>query len=326
MVLATQVSIQGVLSEITIPQKTADVLDWLRKKLKQPGLQFQTKLKLEDEQIAIFATPTEDDEDDQVSQHVLPPPLHDDTFVGPIVAIRSLSDHDTYDPSAAKYKDLRAADYESIYQSFTFDDKEDDSEDGTETPEEEEEDEEEEEEEVTEAPEAPTTHHYDYLFVSHPARDRTVELFHGKLGNLSVARRLEHSILRRADAEARAWQMDASWVHPPFVRMYQSRCAHLFRHLDTWGERLIDESVPAEQFAHLSEVDLDPARWQAALETALAREMHTMATQRTASITLFCRRCKKQSSCDYYQLQTRSADEPMTTFVTCLECDKRWKF
>jgi transcription elongation factor S-II len=25
-------------------------------------------------------------------------------------------------------------------------------------------------------------------------------------------------------------------------------------------------------------------------------------------------------------MQTRSADEPMTTFVTCLECDKRWKF
>jgi transcription elongation factor S-II len=25
-------------------------------------------------------------------------------------------------------------------------------------------------------------------------------------------------------------------------------------------------------------------------------------------------------------LQTRSADEPMTTFVTCIECDKKWKF
>lgn len=28
----------------------------------------------------------------------------------------------------------------------------------------------------------------------------------------------------------------------------------------------------------------------------------------------------------YYQLQTRSADEPMTTFVTCHECGNRWKF
>ncbi|XP_073130475.1 transcription elongation factor TFIIS [Henckelia pumila] len=38
-----------------------------------------------------------------------------------------------------------------------------------------------------------------------------------------------------------------------------------------------------------------------------------------------CSRCKKKET-TYYQLQTRSADEPMTTFVTCVNCNKRWKF
>jgi len=38
-----------------------------------------------------------------------------------------------------------------------------------------------------------------------------------------------------------------------------------------------------------------------------------------------CGRCKSMKT-SYYQLQTRSADEPMTTFVTCHNCDKRWKF
>ena len=37
-----------------------------------------------------------------------------------------------------------------------------------------------------------------------------------------------------------------------------------------------------------------------------------------------CGRCKKKE-CSFYQLQTRSADEPMTTFVTCLNCGNRWK-
>ena len=37
-----------------------------------------------------------------------------------------------------------------------------------------------------------------------------------------------------------------------------------------------------------------------------------------------CSRCHKRE-CTYYQLQTRSADEPMTTFVTCLNCGKRWR-
>ena len=42
--------------------------------------------------------------------------------------------------------------------------------------------------------------------------------------------------------------------------------------------------------------------------------------------TIFrCAKCR-QNNCTYYQLQTRSADEPMTTFVTCLNCDNRWKF
>ncbi|KAJ1975261.1 transcription elongation factor TFIIS [Dimargaris cristalligena] len=38
-----------------------------------------------------------------------------------------------------------------------------------------------------------------------------------------------------------------------------------------------------------------------------------------------CGRCKSRK-CTYYQMQTRSADEPMTTFVTCTNCENRWKF
>lgn len=38
-----------------------------------------------------------------------------------------------------------------------------------------------------------------------------------------------------------------------------------------------------------------------------------------------CNKCKSKKT-TYYQLQTRSADEPMTTFVQCLICDNRFKF
>lgn len=37
-----------------------------------------------------------------------------------------------------------------------------------------------------------------------------------------------------------------------------------------------------------------------------------------------CSRCKGQKTSSY-SLQTRSADEPMTVFVTCLTCGKRWR-
>jgi DNA-directed RNA polymerase subunit M/transcription elongation factor TFIIS len=37
-----------------------------------------------------------------------------------------------------------------------------------------------------------------------------------------------------------------------------------------------------------------------------------------------CRKCKKRKT-TYYSVQTRSADEPMTNFITCLSCGNRWK-
>lgn len=47
--------------------------------------------------------------------------------------------------------------------------------------------------------------------------------------------------------------------------------------------------------------------------------------QGTKTDMLKCGKCKKRN-CTYNQLQTRSADEPMTTFVLCNECGHRWKF
>ncbi|XP_067007442.1 transcription elongation factor S-II isoform X2 [Anabrus simplex] len=47
--------------------------------------------------------------------------------------------------------------------------------------------------------------------------------------------------------------------------------------------------------------------------------------QGTQTDLLKCGKCKKRN-CTYNQVQTRSADEPMTTFVMCNECGNRWKF
>lgn len=53
---------------------------------------------------------------------------------------------------------------------------------------------------------------------------------------------------------------------------------------------------------------------------------HQMAKTGGTETDLFsCGKCKKKN-CTYTQVQTRSADEPMTTFVFCNECGNRWKF
>jgi len=53
---------------------------------------------------------------------------------------------------------------------------------------------------------------------------------------------------------------------------------------------------------------------------------HQLAVaQGTKTDMLRCGKCGKRN-CTYNQLQTRSSDEPMTTFVLCNECGNRWKF
>lgn len=47
--------------------------------------------------------------------------------------------------------------------------------------------------------------------------------------------------------------------------------------------------------------------------------------QGTETDLLKCGKCRKRN-CTYNQIQTRSADEPMTTFVMCNSCGHRWKF
>ncbi|XP_015265731.1 PREDICTED: transcription elongation factor A protein 3 isoform X2 [Gekko japonicus] len=65
------------------------------------------------------------------------------------------------------------------------------------------------------------------------------------------------------------------------------------------------------------------------LRSAMTQEAireHQMAKTGGTTTDLFqCGKCKKKN-CTYNQVQTRSADEPMTTFVLCNECGNRWKF
>ena len=57
----------------------------------------------------------------------------------------------------------------------------------------------------------------------------------------------------------------------------------------------------------------------------LKRCVHDANEEEKATTDMFqCSRCCERK-CTYYQMQTRSADEPMTTYVTCVKCNKHWK-
>lgn len=314
MVIATTIACAGTLGEVTIPIKTADVLEWLRKKYKQPNLQFQGKLENEGSFYAIFAAPTEE-EDENTNAHQLPSPFHEDTFQGTIVLLKSNTlNRDEYDKPATSYLDLKSPEYDEYYASSSFgDDNEDEEREDDDEKEELDEEEDEEESEETKREEL-TVHmiHQANVFIDHPLRKLVADLFQSEA--------IEHAILNKCIQDAQRWFVDVDWGTPVFKEMYRSRAMSLHHSRD------LADSMNPEEFVNTTEVDRHPERWVEPLKKIAELDKALYSRKTTAKILMYCSGCKKKTSCDYYQMQTRSADEPMTTFVTCLECDKRWKF
>ena len=319
MVVATVISVQGTLGDLLIPNKTADVLEWLRKKLKQPTLQFQGKLVNEEAYYSVFATPSEE-EDEDTNQHMLPPPFHEDPFQGSIAILKSKSSNtDEYEKPASAHDDLLAAVYDEYYASCTFREEDDEL-----NPDAEEDDDpdlggddgadDEVEDDGDEGRALPTVHstHCSNVFVETKLRTLVAQQF----GSDTV----EAAILNRCIRDAQKWFIDIDWDSTAFTEMYRARAIALYACRD------LLKAMGPEEFANASEVDRRPERWTDLLNVVSERDKARYSRKTTANTEMYCSGCRKKTKCDYYQMQTRSADEPMTTFVTCLECDKRWKF
>lgn len=161
-----------------------------------------------------------------------------------------------------------------------------------------------------------------------PLRDLVVRRY-TELG-VTSAIELETAILQRCIRECLKQGIDTTWTNTGFWNHYRGRCIQFYENMrangGAWITRLNTGEITPEPFAELSAVDLCPERWKKRIEIQIEKDKHLYTNSGTASIYFYCSGCKKKSKCDYYQMQTRSADEPMTTFVTCLECDKKWKF
>jgi len=343
MVLATTIQSNGSLHEVNIPAKCQDVLEWLRSKVKQPCLQYQGKIKEKDTWVSIFAE-SGSDSDDLINQHVLGGNFQEEIFVGTIaVLLTKSSNEDNYDKPASAYLPLKPTEYETMYSNWTFEeeDEDDDEELGEEEEEEEEEPEEEPEEKVEEEEKPVKKARVKAAVIPQDINTDTPQrqLIRKRYGELGIPEelsdQLEKALLQRSIRECTEFEIEIGWSSPLFCNHYRGRCIHLYENMKqggyvgnptNWKEKLVQKEVSAVQLAEMSPMELHAGRWKEQVEKQIEKDKHLYSNKGSASIFLYCSVCKKKSQCDYYQMQTRSADEPMTTFVTCLECDKRWKF
>jgi transcription elongation factor S-II len=164
-------------------------------------------------------------------------------------------------------------------------------------------------------------------------REKLVDNLSTLIGNAKQATNLEKAIYNWAIDQATTKNVVKKWDNPQFVQLYQDKLRSIYLNLRPDGyvkntsllERLKNKEIAAKDIPHMTHQELHPELWNPVVDAKIKRDKSKCEVNLEAATDEFtCFKCKK-SKCTYYQLQTRSADEPMTTFVTCINCGNRWK-
>ena len=147
------------------------------------------------------------------------------------------------------------------------------------------------------------------------------------LDDYKISKNLEKSIYNSSLQDATNKKIIKKWENAYFVEIYVAKLKSILINLK--NKELVDniknKIFKANEIGFMTHIELRPELWKELLEYKKKRDEIKFTGNITATTDNFtCRKCKSHK-CSYYQLQTRSADEPMTTYVDCLNCGNRWK-
>mgnify|MGYP001227223045 CR=1 FL=1 len=148
------------------------------------------------------------------------------------------------------------------------------------------------------------------------------------IGNENIASNLEKGVYNYSLEYAHKMNVVKQWSNQYFVQIYADRLRSIFLNLkknEDLLRKLQDKEIKAHRLAFMTHQEMNPESWKELIELKEIRDKNKYNPVLEASTDEFtCRRCKS-NQCTYYQMQTRSADEPMTTFVSCINCGSKWK-
>ena len=168
----------------------------------------------------------------------------------------------------------------------------------------------------------------------HIIRVNTKELFQEKLTfPEKEIHNIEISIFNKALEYATAYNIPLTWTSPIFQDIYINFARHLFGNMysssyiqNYYLEQLIkNKEIDTKCIINMSLEDMFPERWNDIIE--VRKKVLTDAYEIKLvpmSDSIKCGKCKNKRI-TYYDLQTRSGDEAMTTFINCLDCGNKWK-
>jgi len=144
---------------------------------------------------------------------------------------------------------------------------------------------------------------------------------------------LEKGIFNYTIQTARLRNVVRKWDNKAFVMIYVDKFKSILLNLNAKStiknkellKRLKNKEFKAHELAFMTHQELYPEKWKYLIDKKIKRDKSEGVVDLSAATDeFFCFKCKKRK-CSYYQMQTRSADEPMTTFVTCLLCGNNWR-
>jgi DNA-directed RNA polymerase subunit M/transcription elongation factor TFIIS len=165
-----------------------------------------------------------------------------------------------------------------------------------------------------------------------PIRKRVQELCSSVMQSQDLGVQLEQQIFLKSLQISEKEDIRKAWSNVAFKDVYFAISRKIVGNLDTNSyiknmnvkNRLQGGELTMEQLLHQNYYELCPERWHQMLDAQVKREQIQLEGDFSRATDKWsCNRCNTRK-CTYYELQTRSADEPMTIFIHCLNCGKRW--
>lgn len=147
------------------------------------------------------------------------------------------------------------------------------------------------------------------------------------LGEETLSINMEKGIFNYTIKEANSKKIIKKWDNPAFAMLYVDRLRSIYLNLK--NEDLLNQikngELAPQSVAFMTHQELNPSHWTKLIEKKIKRDASKFNTGVQASTDMYtCKKCKSKK-CTYYELQTRSADESTSVFVTCLDCGKNWR-
>lgn len=144
---------------------------------------------------------------------------------------------------------------------------------------------------------------------------------------------IEYAIFEIAYRDAKQKQVIVHFHNPLFQIIYKSAARRVLGNCSSasyvqnnhLGSKLASGDITLDILRSMQTIDYAPHLYSDLRERQLLREQNQLEGSKAMATDLFkCGRCHKRET-TFYELQTRSADEPMTKFITCLNCANHWR-